>query len=88
VASPGRRLSGADTSAGSGNIKLSRAARTTTELAVWVARYVHREIDSPPTVVDTLGGGKVRAWLPAASLSSDDDIELDEQRAVKTIAHG
>ena len=47
-----------------------------------------REIDSPPTVVDTLGGGKVRAWLPAASLSSDDDIELDEQRAVKTIAHG
>jgi hypothetical protein len=31
------------------------------------------EIDNPPTVVETLGGAKVRAWLPAA---------------VKTIAHG
>jgi hypothetical protein len=47
-----------------------------------------REIDNPPTVVPTLDGAKVRAWLPAAALSSDDDIELDEQRAVKTTAHG
>ena len=46
------------------------------------------EIDNPPTVVETLQGAKVRAWLPAAALSSDDEIELDEQRAVKTIAHG
>jgi hypothetical protein len=55
---------------------LSRVVRTTTELAVWVARYdipVPREIDNPPTVVETLEGAKVRAWLPAA---------------VKTIAHG
>ena len=43
--------------------------RTTTELAVWVARYdnpVPREIDNPPTVVETLEGARVRAWLPAA----------------------
>jgi hypothetical protein len=57
---------------------------------VWVARYdnpVPREIDNPPTVVETLGGSKVRAWLPVAAMSSDDDID-DEQRAVKTTAHG
>jgi hypothetical protein len=55
---------------------LSRVVRTTTELAVWVARYdipVPCEIDNPPTVVETLEGARVRAWLPAA---------------VKTIAHG
>jgi hypothetical protein len=55
---------------------LSRVVRTTTELAVWVGRYdisVPREIDNPPTVVETLEGARVRAWLPAA---------------VKTIAHG
>jgi hypothetical protein len=27
-----------------------------------------REIDNPPTVVETLEGAKVRAWLPAAAL--------------------
>jgi hypothetical protein len=47
-----------------------------------------REIDNPPTVVETLEGAKVRAWLPAAALSHDDDIELDEQRAVKTTPSG
>ncbi len=46
------------------------------------------EIDNPPTVVETLEGPKVRAWLPAAALSSDDDIELDERRAVKTTPSG
>jgi hypothetical protein len=46
------------------------------------------EIDNPPTVVETLGGAKVSAWLPVAALSQDDDIELDERRAVKTTAHG
>ena len=47
---------------------MSRVVRTTTELAVWIARYdipVPREIDNPPTVVETLEGAKVRAWLPA-----------------------
>jgi hypothetical protein len=70
---------------------LSRVVRTTNELAVWVARYdnpVPREIDNPPTVVETLGGAKVRAWLPLAALSHDDEIELDEQRAVKTTPSG
>jgi hypothetical protein len=55
--------------------------RTTTELAVWVGRYdnpVPGEIDNPPTVVETLGGAKVRAWLPVAALSHDDEIEIDE----------
>ena len=47
-----------------------------------------REIDSPPTVVETLEGAKVRAWLPAADLSRDDEIELDERRAVKTTPSG
>jgi hypothetical protein len=46
------------------------------------------EIDNPPTVVESLGGAKVRAWLPVATLSSDDEIELDEQRAVKTTPSG
>ena len=46
------------------------------------------EIDNPPTVVETLGGAKVRAWLPVAALSHDDEIELDEQRAVKTTPSG
>jgi hypothetical protein len=46
------------------------------------------EIDNPPTVVESLKGAKVRAWLPAAALSSDDDVELDEQRAVKTTPSG
>ena len=46
------------------------------------------EIDNPPTVVETLGGAKVRAWLPVAALSHDDDIELDERRAVKTTPSG
>jgi hypothetical protein len=46
------------------------------------------EIDNPPTVVETLGGAKVRAWFPVAALSHDDDIELDEQRAVKTTQSG
>ena len=70
---------------------MSRVVRTTTELAVWVARYVipvPREIDNPPTVVETLEGAKVRAWLPAAALSHDDEIELDERRAVKTTPSG
>ena len=47
-----------------------------------------REIDNPPTVVESLKGAKVRAWLSAAGLSSDDDIEIDEQRAVKTTPSG
>ena len=43
------------------------------------------EIDNPPTVVETLGGAKVRAWLPVAALSlKKTTSELDEQRAVKT----
>jgi hypothetical protein len=46
------------------------------------------EIDNPPTVVETLEGAKVRAWLPVAALSSDDEIELDERRAVKTTPSG
>jgi hypothetical protein len=46
------------------------------------------EIDNPPTVVQTLDGAKVRAWLPVAALSHDDEIELDEQRAVKTTPSG
>jgi len=41
------------------------------------------EIDNPPTVVETLGGAKVRAWLPVAALSQDDEIELDEQRGCR-----
>jgi len=47
-----------------------------------------REIDHPPTVVETLGGAKVRAWLPVAALPPDDEIELDERRAVKTTPSG
>jgi hypothetical protein len=46
------------------------------------------EIDHPPTVVPTLDGAKVRAWLPAAALSRDAEIELDERRAVKTTPSG
>ena len=46
------------------------------------------EIDNPPTVVETLGGAKVRAWFPAAPLSRDAEIELDERRAVKTTPSG
>jgi hypothetical protein len=46
------------------------------------------EIDNPPTVVPTLDGAKVRAWLPAAALSRDAEIELDERRAVKTTPSG
>ena len=46
------------------------------------------EIDNPPVVVETLGGAKVRAWLPIAALSHDDGIELDERRAVKTTPSG
>ena len=46
------------------------------------------EIDNPPTVVETLEGVRVRAWLPAADLSRDDEIELDERRAVKTTPSG
>jgi hypothetical protein len=40
-------------------------------------------IDNPPIVVPTLDGAKVRAWLPAATLSRDAEIELDERRAVR-----
>src|ERR1700758_788676 len=69
------------------------------EIAVYVriARIVYgfdddqpdpREIDHPPIVVRTPDGAKVRAWLPAAALSSDDEVELDEQRAVKTTPSG
>ena len=47
-----------------------------------------REIDNPPTVVETLEGAMVRAWLPVVALSGDDDIELDERRAVKTTPSG
>jgi hypothetical protein len=47
-----------------------------------------REIDHPPIVVETLEGAKVRAWLPAAALSRDAEIELDERRAVKTTPSG
>jgi hypothetical protein len=46
------------------------------------------EIDNPPTVVKTPAGAKVRAWVPVAALSQDDEIELDEQRAVKTTPSG
>jgi hypothetical protein len=44
------------------------------------------EIDNPPTVVQTVYGAKVRAWLPVAALGRG--IELDEQRAVKTTPSG
>jgi hypothetical protein len=47
-------------------------------------RYAPNE--SPRPVAFRRHPVRVRAWLPA--LSSDDEIELDEQRAVKTIAHG
>ena len=46
------------------------------------------EIDYPPTVVETLEGVRVRAWLPVAAMWRDDEIELDEQRAVKTTPSG
>jgi len=46
------------------------------------------EIDNPSIVVETLEGAKVRAWLPAAALSRDAEIELDERRAVKTTPSG
>ena len=46
------------------------------------------EIDNPPTVVETLEGVRVRAWLPVAAMWRDDEIELDEQRAVKTTPSG
>jgi hypothetical protein len=46
------------------------------------------EIDNPPTVVQTQDGAKVRAWLPVAVMSYDDEIELDERRAVKTTPSG
>jgi hypothetical protein len=46
------------------------------------------EIDKPPTVVKTPDGARVRAWFPAAAMSNDGEIELDEQRAVKTTPSG
>ena len=46
------------------------------------------KIDYPPIVVPTLNGAKVRAWLPIAALSHDDEIELDERRAVETTPSG
>ena len=46
------------------------------------------EIDNPPTVIQTQDGAKVRAWLPVAVMSYDDEIELDERRAVKTTPSG
>jgi len=46
------------------------------------------EIDNPPSVIPTPDGAKVRAWLPVAILSRDDEIELDERRAVKTTPNG
>jgi hypothetical protein len=46
------------------------------------------EIDKPATVVKIPDGAKVRAWVPAAELSRDDEIELDERRAVKTTPTG
>jgi hypothetical protein len=51
-------------------------------------QYGLGEIDNPPTVVETLEGAKVRAWLPVAALSRDPEIELDERRAVKTTPSG
>src|ERR1700678_934305 len=46
------------------------------------------EIDNPGTVVKIPDGARVRAWVPAAELSRDDEIELDERRAVKTTPTG
>jgi hypothetical protein len=59
---------------------------------VRIARIVHGldnqhdrgDIDNPPTVVKTPDGAKVRAWVPVAAMLKDDEIELDERRAVKT----
>ena len=46
------------------------------------------KIDNPPIVIPTPDGAKVRAWLSAAALARDAEIELDERRAVETTPSG